>query len=210
MMKADAIARLTEIIQGHCAHADNTAGSVSAEHIAKDIADKMPEVFAESESGNLSGTLARHIPTQFGICRERKCGALFNLCEMKDLMIDSKKEEERHATGKCPVCGGEAESLREHENNVAIRSFAMADQVANDQNTFSGSTERLVGKAFAMSMLRQHRTLQQAFGRGFLFPVIAEFAKACDNGFYDGRNEAFVKFCKRISVESEKTGLPLI
>lgn len=57
----------------------------------------------------------------------------------------------------------------------------------------------------------EHRTLQQAFMRNVIAPVIVHFAKQGELGYYDLRNEATVNTCKELKKVLDKNlGFPFI
>lgn len=54
-----------------------------------------------------------------------------------------------------------------------------------------------------------HRTIQQAFFRGILVPLVIEYAKL-KPGQYDLRNEATVRMCKELAPYIEGRALPYV
>jgi hypothetical protein len=70
--------------------------------------------------------------------------------------------------------------------------------------------EKEVGEAIVDVIDSQHRTLQQAFMRNVMVPIIQSFAKRYGNGFYDLRNEATVKACIELNEVLGKHGFPFI
>ena len=59
------------------------------------------------------------------------------------------------------------------------------------------SYENVSIKAFVNAITTSHRTLQQSTMRAIL-ALIMEWASKEEEGCFDGRNEATVKFCKKI------------
>lgn len=59
---------------------------------------------------------------------------------------------------------------------------------------------------FVDEMSRQHRTLQQRY----TFLCVAWLKKLADTEYYDGRNEASVKFAKSIKKELDDATFPYI
>lgn len=84
---------------------------------------------------------------------------------------------------------------------VNERAQKAADAIANNLNCMS-----LDAKEIAEGMLKQHRTLQQAFVR-----VAVEYLKLLfKTKWYDGRNEAAFKFAESIQEQLEKAYFPYI
>ena len=65
------------------------------------------------------------------------------------------------------------------------------------------STAEEFTSAFINAIMHEHRTLQQGVMRS-IYNLILEWAKAEELGYYDGRNEATVKFCQSIKALAEK------
>lgn len=67
-----------------------------------------------------------------------------------------------------------------------------------------------VGEAVVEHIEREHRTLQQAFFRNVLAPVIKSFADRYNEGYYDLRNEASCELANKLKPIIEKSPLPFI
>lgn len=70
--------------------------------------------------------------------------------------------------------------------------------------------EKDVGEAVVDSINMQHRTLQQAFMRNVIVPIIQNFADKNANGYYDLRNEATVNACQELEKVLDKYHFPFI
>lgn len=67
--------------------------------------------------------------------------------------------------------------------------------------------DQLVADTLFKEIQRDHRTLQQTFWR-IIFKVMEQYG---NSEFHDGRNEASVAACKRISLEVlDETHLPFV
>lgn len=202
------------------------------EAAASEIASKL------EESDDIIVFTDYNVPHQFAVCMDRECGKIFNACNLEQYRqpdADYIKAAEGHCgekrvfsaqqakdyceehdlmesvfAGKCPYCKNPAKYLIEHENKIARASYKMADKFCNNINTMSGSTCRVAGSAFAEGLSRQHRTLQQEFGRSILYPILKKFAEMDKNGETDARNEAFCKLCSKLLLTAKDTHLPFI
>ena len=70
----------------------------------------------------------------------------------------------------------------------------------------SGST---FSKVLVTEFLHEHRTLQQAFVREIIEPILEHLA-SLEEGQYDLRNEASVRYAQRAVQATSEVGLPLI
>jgi hypothetical protein len=104
-------------------------------------------------------------------------------------------------------CEGLCFYLDDSYNEEAAQGVALARRVSDAVNRLG---DDVLVQAFVLEMSRQHRTLQQGYGR-LLVESIREFARMEKDGCFDGRNEATVKLCKDLMPIIEKKGnLPLI
>lgn len=74
---------------------------------------------------------------------------------------------------------------------------------------YMGNGDRII-KDIQEAIQPQHRTLKQGFMRDVIVPIINQFAKDYDNGYYDLRNESTVKVCKKLSETLEQEHFPFI
>jgi hypothetical protein len=87
------------------------------------------------------------------------------------------------------------------------------EQVAKDLSNAlnSMSYDKEVIRGFVDKLTSEHRTLQQSSMRA-ISSLIMRWAEMEEKGYYDLRNEATVKFCKRVKevMEAENISLPFI
>jgi len=79
------------------------------------------------------------------------------------------------------------------------------DKVIDALNCFDNTTIDV----FTENISRVHRTLQQNFWR-MIQQMAREYAKLDENECYDLRNEAAVKWCKRITEATNDLGMPYV
>lgn len=84
-------------------------------------------------------------------------------------------------------------------NEYEERARQSGKNVANDftKALNSMSYEKEVIEEFVEEIATSHRTLQQSTMRG-VFALIMHWAEAGEDGQFDARNEATVKFCQEI------------
>lgn len=96
-----------------------------------------------------------------------------------------------------------AESLQKRTSEDA--GIAVARSIADGLNVIGGDGE--FEKGFIMELAyRTHRTLQQSVMRQLIIPLLLEWAKAKQGGFYDLRNEATVQLCSDLEKWLEDAG----
>ena len=84
---------------------------------------------------------------------------------------------------------------------------ALAREMFQKLNIMGGEKEFIDG--FVAGVTREHRTLQQAFGR-LVIRVMLKFADDHQNRYCDLRNEAFCELCAEIRPMLEKAALPFV
>jgi hypothetical protein len=141
-------------------------------------------------------------------CECDKCHRLGNsvhLADPKDGQFD--KDREDMVAGVCPYegCDGVCYYLEENDNKRAKLGFSLAKQMCDGLNPICPQP---FVEAFIIGLQCQHRTLQQSYGR-MMQDVIRAYAKL-DKNWYDGRNEAFVKFCQDAMQVVDRNYLPMI
>jgi len=96
-----------------------------------------------------------------------------------------------------------AESLQRRTSEDAGRTAART--IADGVNVIGGNGE--FEKGFVSELVyRTHRTLQQNVMRQLVIPLLLEWAKAKQGGFYDLRNEGTVQLCADLEKWLEDAG----
>ena len=74
----------------------------------------------------------------------------------------------------------------------------------------NGGPRKTIEAAVKEAFGHEHRTLQQAFFKNFIIPVIEEMAEAHDEGWIDLRNEAAGELAVKLREITKETALPFI
>lgn len=157
------------------------------------------------------------VPARFGECFSKDCGKLV-VCTHLAGVRDNEPDAQNYAknasnpqaeldriAGRCPHCNALVIYCSEHDNETARKAF----QIVNDLgNIVNGGDDGIVAQAFFMALQRQHRALQQYIGC-LIQNTIRSYSKLNENE-YDGRNTAFVKFCKELVALSKSGKGPYI
>lgn len=85
--------------------------------------------------------------------------------------------------------------MNEHEEKAREAGRNAAKDFTKALNSMS--YEKEVIEEFVKEITTSHRSLQQSTMRG-VFALIIQWAKAGEDGQFDARNEATVKFCQEI------------
>ena len=84
--------------------------------------------------------------------------------------------------------------------NLAREVFAKLNVMSYEDNFIEG---------FLDGLSREHRTLQQGFGR-LMFKIIRHFADEYEDGRFDARNASLCAACHEMAKISDKMPMPFI
>lgn len=133
----------------------------------------------------------------FCACCQKIVSTSLNFVDESDPRVDKNRAED--LAGECPYkgCNGLCYRLSEVDNDDINAGIALV------RNNATKMQRGFFTQGIIMGMEREHRSLQQAYGR-LIVKSIKRFAKEDT----DLRNEAFVKFCQKcLPIAESNDGL---